>query len=357
MHLTVTYVSINAMRRSLAEPRKIYEERVRGRAVLYLDTNAWSDLSEAKTTDAEVARDLIKTAHAGARIVCPVSFSTITELLKRDVNPDSLAQAALMDLLSDGISYRATRHVRDLEILAACEFLLSGRADSPLPQVFTVIACYEADQRIVFPDGWSESGADEFMMKMEEFGLPSVRWLQQNRRSREYLDLHATTDTKYEREISRKRDDASTWAADANGKLDAQKLRYEEHICVLNKYILENVLRLVDPATFGRLALRLGMLNTDDALLSKVVRAMPSTWLSCEMHVQRMLGRGRRTRKQDFYDHEHAVLAIPYADAFVTSDGGILDVLRKVRVSGQFSCRLIRGMNGLREYLAERAAA
>ena len=65
----------------------------------------------------------------------------------------------------------------------------------------------------------------------------------------------------------------------------------------------------------------------------------------------------RRTRQQDFYDHEHAVLAVPYAQAFVTADRGILDVLRKARATDRFTCRLARGMSGLRQYLNEFAAS
>jgi hypothetical protein len=235
---------------------------------------------------------------------------------------------------------------------------LTGQVNPPLPQVFTITACYEVDQRIAFPEGWTDPAADEFMLKMKASDLPDVQWLQQHRRNTEYLDHHARTDARYQKEISRKREDAPTWAADANGRLNAQTLRREEYVCVLNRYILDNLLRLVDePAKVGRLVARLVHLNTDDAMLSRVVAAMPSTWLSCEMNVQRVLERTRRTRQQDFYDHEHAVLALPYADAFVTSNGGILDVLRRARASDHFSCRLIRGMAGLREYLAERAAA
>jgi predicted nucleic acid-binding protein len=102
------------MHRPLANPRAVFEKHIRGRAVLYLDTNAWSDLSEAKTPDAVAARQQLADAHARDVLVCPVAFCTITELLKRQPNADSVAQAQLMDSFSNGVSYRATRYIRDL---------------------------------------------------------------------------------------------------------------------------------------------------------------------------------------------------------------------------------------------------
>src|SRR5216684_2017867 len=100
-------------------------------------------------------------------------------------------------------------------------------------------------------------------------------------------------------------------------------------------------MHLVDGRTCVRLLPHLCRLQTDSRYLKAVVAEMPSTWLSCEMNVQRMLAASLPTKKQDFYDHEHAALALPYTQAFATSDGGILDVLRKVRATKRFPCRLV----------------
>jgi hypothetical protein len=344
-------------RRSVASPERIFAERVAGKTVIYLDTNAWSDLSEAKTRDAGIARDLALQACSAGVAIFPLSTATITELLRRDINADSMAQAELMDTLSCGVAFRGHSHVRDLEILAAYEFMLTGRSEPPISRMFTITACYNADGRIVFPDGWSEENADLFMQKLQEHGFPGVRWLQKPMREPTYLAKNAATDEKYVREITRKRDDVTSWATDRSGKPNAKVLRAEEHTCVLNRYLLENLLRLVAPATFVRLAPSFKLIQQDEKTLKEVVGAMPSVWLSCEINVQRMLATTRRTRQQDFYDHEHAVLGVPYTQAFVTADGGILDVLRKARASDRFACRLVRGMPGLSEYLGELAAS
>ena len=79
------------IRRAVATPEQVFDERVCGRKVIYLDTNAWSDLAEAKTDDARFARALALKAVEARLAIFPVAFSTITELLRRDVNPDSIA--------------------------------------------------------------------------------------------------------------------------------------------------------------------------------------------------------------------------------------------------------------------------
>lgn len=84
--------------------------------------------------------------------------------------------------------------------------------------------------------------------------------------------------------------------------------------------------------------------------MAPVIAAMPSIALSCELSVQKMLARAR-TWKQDFYDHEHAARAIPYVDAFVTADTGLLDILRRARVASTHGCRILNGMAALAEYL------
>ena len=127
------------------------------------------------------------------------------------------------------------------------------------------------------------------MQKLQQRGFPRVRWLQGHMRQPTYLAKNEATDEKYVREITRKLQDVSAWATDRSGKVNASVIRREEHACVLNRYLLENVLRLATPQTLVRLAPAFHSIQNDRKELKKVVQAMPSTWLSCEINVQRML--------------------------------------------------------------------
>ena len=86
------------------------------------------------------------------------------------------------------------------------------------------------------------------------------------------------------------------------------------------------------------------------AAVALVIAAMPSIALSCEMHVQKTLARVP-TRKQDFYDHEHAARAVPYVDVFATADRGLLDLLRRSKSAIRSGCTILNGMPPLADYL------
>ena len=336
------------MFRFTVDPKIIYAERIKGRHVIYLDTNAWSDLSERRTDAATRAYAATVRAHAEGLTVFPLSYATITELLKRDVNADSLRQADLMDILSRGVSLRGDPHVRDLEVLCAFEFMTKGTSTPPISEMFTVIACYVSDREIPAVGVPDEAG-------VMRIAYPTVRWLQQVMRTPELLEHEARTDEKYVREISKKIDDVPNWATDGSGKPNARKLRFEEHTAAFNSYIMGNLGRLVGLQGMQLIHERLPLVVTKPAgpaAVAPVIAAMPSISLSCEMSVQKMLARAR-ARKQDFYDHEHAARAIPYVDAFVTADTGLLDILRRAKVTSTHRCRILDGMAALADYLED----
>lgn len=339
------------MFRFSVDPKIIYAERIKGRRSIYLDTNAWSDLSERRTDTACRAYDAAAKAVLADTTVFPLAYATIIELLKRDVNDDSSHQADVMDVLSRGVTLRGYPHVRDLEVLGAYQFMTEGTSVLPTSEMFTVIACYISDIEIPAHGFPSEAGVIQIT-------YPTVKWLQRVMRTPEFLAHEARTDEKYVSEISKKLDEAPTWATDGSGKLNAKKLRFEEHTSAFNNYILGSLHRLVGREGMELIRQRLDLFVTKPAgpaALASVVTAMPSIALSCEMHVQKTLARAR-TRKQDFYDHEHAARAIPYVDAFVTSDGGLLDLIRRSGVLSTHKCVILDGMVALADHLEALAA-
>jgi hypothetical protein len=67
--------------------------------------------------------------------------------------------------------------------------------------------------------------------------------------------------------------------------------------------------------------------------------------------VQRRLA-GRAPRSQDRFDQEHAVLGVAYCDAFGSSDGELLDLLRKAKASEKYQTKLLRGLGGIRDFVS-----
>lgn len=332
-------------------PRSIFAERVRGRRSIYLDTNAWSDLSEQRSKEAREASAAAQVAHVAGLTVFPLAYATITEMIKRDANPASLRQIDLMDQLSLGVSLRGHLHVRDLETMCAFQFMTTGMSEAPLDQMFTALFCYDSDREI--PAVGLPSHDDH--SSVLRIAYPTLRWLHSTLRTPEVLALEATTDEKYVAEMSKKIIEAEGWAKDGSGKLNAKKLRFEEHSYAFSQYVLGRLRHLVGleglELIHERLPLHLAK-RPGPAATAAIIAAMPSVALSCEMHVQRALAKAP-IRAQDFYDHEHAALAIPYVDAFVTSDGGLLDVLRRAKANRTYKCEILPGVAALARYLID----
>lgn len=325
-------------------------ERVKGRRLIYLDNNVWIDLAEAKTADAIEALRLARVARQSGRAAFPVSYPAVTELLRQPVTATSRLQAELMDELSEGLTIRAERHVVDLEVLRAYEYLMQGEWRDRHEQMFTTVVSYLADGSIEFPDGWSEHDAHE-LVELFRQAAPGVRWMQ------EYLPLeklrtrYADGDRRYLDKIATQNADLADFQ-NPDGSLNAAKLRREEHTYVLKTYIIKRLPRLVGLAAMG-LAIRKfeEREKTGKSCLSKVIEVMPSTNLSCELHVQKRMDRDRRVREQDWHDHEHAVLGVPFCDVFITSDGELVDLLRRSRKVVNFRASVLKGLQALLQCL------
>ena len=48
----------------------------------------------------------------------------------------------------------------------------------------------------------------------------------------------------------------------------------------------------------------------------------------------------------------HAVLGVPYCDGFGSSDGELLDLLRRAKASERYDTKLLRGLGEIREFAA-----
>jgi hypothetical protein len=325
-------------------------ERIKGRRLIYFDNNVWIDLAEAKTDDAAESLRLARVAREAGLVVFPVSYPAVIELLRQPVTPTSRLQAELMDELSEGLTIRAERHVVDLEVLRAYEYLIQGEGRDRHDQMFTTVISYLADGSIEFPDGWSDDDAHEFVELFRQ-SAPGVRWMQEHLPLEKLRTRYADDDRRYLDKIATQNADLANFQ-NPDGSLNAAKLRREEHTYVLKTYVIKRLPRLVGLAAMG-LAIRKfeEREKTGKSTLATVIAMMPSTNLSCELHVQKRMDRDRRVREQDWHDHEHAVLGVPFCDVFITSDGELVDLLRRSRKAMNFRASVLKGLQALRECL------
>ena len=356
MLLTFAACSICNVRRLLVDPRRIYALHVKGRQLVYLDTNAWSELSKGATEAARAAHTLAVEAFDAGRALFPVSNATVGEFLKREVSFDSRRLAVVMDWLSNGVTLRGEQHVRDSEARRAYAFLTGNTVPDFTDQMFTATVCYGADAFMDFPDDcWTDDAADEFMEQLRSRGLPGVSLLPMHMRTPEYLRVQREGDVKYVEDMRRWHRASSDWAADRSGKLNAKKLRAEEYLYAFKRHFCVRIARLMGSEGLERVATEFQMLTGREHArkVSALVEKMPSVSLSAEMHVQTTLAHAHdpQVEEQESYDHEHASMAIPYVDVFVTSDGELFDLLRRARAQSSHGCHFLRGMKGLADFL------
>jgi hypothetical protein len=230
-------------------------------------------------------------------------------------------------------------------------FLSQGHSLPNREEVFTVIGCYLSDTVIEFPDGWSRNEAAEMADTIRR-NLPSVTWLLENLPVEQIRTRHAASDERYVNRVRFLNSDLDAFR-DKRGKLKPSALRLEEHTYVLKQYISRRLPCVVGVnetiAAFDNFEAR--RVKPGPQAAAKIVNAMPSTSLSCELQVQRRLA-GKRPTPQDWFDHEHAVLGVPYCEAFATSDGELLDLLRKANVKQNYGTLLLRGLPDVKSFVA-----
>lgn len=87
-------------------PHEIWHRHVKARRVVYLDTNIWVCLTDARTQLSKECLPLCREAVQSGAVIFPLSYASISELLDQPPDAPREIQAALMDELSLGITFR-----------------------------------------------------------------------------------------------------------------------------------------------------------------------------------------------------------------------------------------------------------
>lgn len=318
-------VSIDMISHALAVPREIYASRVATRAVVYLDSNVWIDLAEARTSVAEDTLALARLAQTSGTAIFPLSYPAVIEFLRQKENAVSLRQGRIMDELSEFVSLRGEAFIRDLEIRGVYDFMVDGVVRSRRDEVFTATGCHGGDGYLEYPPTATPKDASDLTpLLKKEFASVGVEWLQKHLPLDDLRRRYDTGDKEWVKEATTRRAQALEMLTNADGSPSARKLRIEEHVYVLRNYIVKRLPYLVGIAglVFATRRFEERFPSGSPSVLAGVVEHMPSVWLGCEMYVQTKLARGP-VKRQDQFDYDHAVLGVPYSDAFATGDSAL----------------------------------
>lgn len=338
----------------IADPRAVFDDHVKGRRSIYLDTNVWIDLAEGGSDVARETLSLARLVQRSGLAIFPLSYASITEFLKQPPRRRLLVQAHIMDELSEGVSFRAWRHIRALEVRRIYEYMVQGEACSHYDEVFTVTACYLGDASLEYPEGTPPALAAAMTEDIIQ-ATPGVNWFLEHIGDDDYRARYTQGDQEWLTEIERRNAAAESKLINADGTPSAKLLRYEEHYFVFREYVLKLLPRVVGIAAvyFALRRFQSRGVRGSSATLARGINVMPYESLTCEMHIQRRLNRDRPPQLQDFYDYDHAGLGVGYCDAFATSDGELIDLLRRSGVQRRFRSTILRGLPDLRRYLQD----
>lgn len=350
----------------LLNPVDIWSKHVRSRQIVYLDTSVWISLTEARDPKAKECLMVCREAVREKVAIFPLSFASIGELLRQPPQAPKDLQAALMDELSEGVTFRSPERIQIEEAKAAFNFFFSDQySPNGRATIFSYVIDFLGDGSLEFKAGVTAERVRKFVEifgSMEE--VRSVSWLLrqeiENSASDDQIDsefVASMTETIRANEARLR----------SQKRFSTERVRIEERSAVLESSVIPAFINIIlkdgqpaDIKAFESLATRL----LEDfrrkhgkggpRLMEGIFQLMPAT----ELYVQLMAARGmnpsRVVRKQDFWDIEHARTSGAYSDAVVTLDRGLADLLTiRSSVPRERGCRVIRSLYDLAAFVRE----
>jgi glutathione S-transferase len=326
------------------------------KTLVYLDSNVWIDVAERFHNVAERCLNAVQTE----KVLFPVSFSSVTEVIEQPTAAKRSHVATLMDDLSKGLCFRTSKELHEMEANLALPIILGASGIAIERQdILTWIVEFAARITVQFPPSWKQVDADKFTrLFAERPELRSVKWLVDhsppNQMRLEYAELMGRYVEQMTAAIARSNSHYQHLAKDIRRK----QFLLEERISAAKRVIIplmsRNLLNFVgreDP--FGSIAAIVNQVGEGgERRINQVMKAMPSLDLQCHIMAERACNHSRKAREQDFFDVEHAIVGGAYADFFATSDGNLFDLLtNRCSVSADQNCRVVRGVKGLEEVL------
>jgi hypothetical protein len=327
---------------SASNPRAVYCDHVEGKRLVYLDTNVYIELRHAKTLDARACLAACRSAKASRRVLFPLSYALFSELLEQRRSKGLIARGALMDELSEGVSFRGTQQVCDIEARAAFPMLFGKPAREPdRRELFTYVGNCLGDWFLTFPSFPLNRNDDVptlLMALLRSSGaLNSVSWWLVNHDLDAHRVGHGNILSRHRQQSAESYARAAECARNPDGKLNKRKALLQEQLTIFKMRVLPALSKLLleglpaDEAGALLFKAQRALGEGSEERLCEFMRAMPATGLCSEVHAMRVMNPSRRYRDEDFWDVENAAVPPAYVDAFVTRDGELANILSLAR--------------------------
>lgn len=175
--------------------------------------------------------------------------------------------------------------------------------------------------------------------------MRSVRWLVDHGPLEKMRQSHRNSGQRYVEEFFKGIDRGAKAVSHLSGPARRTRIIKEEWQWLVKKKLAPRIREIIidlmgiDHVVDAVDALTLKLGEGSEKRLQEIMTIAPSLELTCEIMAARTSDTRRRVRPQDFHDVEHALVGAVYAHAFVTRDGGLVDLLRRCSVPSRRGCQ------------------
>ncbi len=226
------------------------------------------------------------------------------------------------------------------------------------------IVDYISDCVITFPEGWTVAQICAFVEQWKSaLHVRSVSWFIEHSNINEIKANHEKNAKRYVIQLSERIKQSSEHFRNS-GQFSRDRLRHEERMSLFNSRVLPSFRRMMlERYTPDEMLSKLKIIAEEfekrhgqggQKVMEKLFSMMPTIELFAQLMAARVMNPKRAVQHQDFWDIEHARVPAAYADAFVTEDRGLVDLLSSrsdiPRIQG---CRVIRDLSDFADLLRE----
>lgn len=343
----------------ILDHRDVFHGLVKGRKVIYLDTNIWVELADGKTEEARRCLAECESAVREGSSIFPVSFASVSEVFDQPPNAHPLRQAQIMDRLSLGVTFRAERQIRALEVgFLASELLGLPFAGVSSQDLYTFVYEYLGDGYLDFPPGWTKEDAEGFVRLVGSSPeIRSLAFLVQHAPCEQMATRHKERLGKYVLELDAAISRANKEFVTKDGSVDKNRIHIHEKATVLANTLIPLANRMI-ARRFGEAGLRHALERAKSQgeggprRVRQLMLKMPMQEMHCRMMATSHWQRSRKSTPQDFYDVEHATVGLCYSDYFVSLDGGLKDLIRQCKHEEVGRAKVLGSVRELRQKVA-----
>ncbi|MGU7852987.1 hypothetical protein ACV22X_09575 [Burkholderia orbicola] len=344
--------------RSIAPRRKIY-----------LDARFWIVMRDAALgvrTEAAAQELLAHLRHgvANGHIICPISASMLLELMKQPYSPGRrIGTAQLIDELSLGVGVIAPQEVMETEVYS---FLMKAKGDvdlRPIQELIWTKAAYVLGS--THPSLPYLSSDEELIIqkalcnRLWDCSLVSIVNAIADEASPQddFVELSQSTNVKNLQHKDELRSFAQTYDVELRGVVElAGDVAADIIYKLYEKEVGGPLLRTpAERAVTVNMCRNLLYLSFKKSEAKNILRSLH---IGASIHAAMRWNKTRKFKPNDYYDFEHATVALSYCDVFLT-EGPLHDLVSRppLKLEAINGCRVFSNVRAAADYVGQLCSA